>query len=170
MTCGIYSITNSNTESMYVGQSTNIENRFKTHCNAQPIDIAIANEGVDNFTLRVIERLPKNADILKKKERYWINFYDVENNPKHYNVGQGKHPNSLVNLDTSKYTLWNPTISGYKKDLMFRRNREPNPCRCFSVKYDAYVIPIGYFHDSLSCEIINELIKDAEVYYEDNNR
>ena len=32
VTCGIYVIKNKKTGQMYVGQSTNVEGRFKSHC------------------------------------------------------------------------------------------------------------------------------------------
>ena len=156
MTCGIYSITNNNTESMYVGMATDIQRRFSDHCRIQLIDLAIANEGVDNFTLNVIEELPNDMSILKKKERYWINYYDVENDPKHYNVGYSGHNNGFA-----KYTLWDPSKCDYQKNNMYRYNRDPNPCKCFIPVYNAHRIRMGLFSEPLSCEIINELIKDA---------
>ena len=149
MTCGIYGITNNESEAMYVGRAEDINKRFLQHCNVQPIDLAIANEGVNNFTLSVIEELPFDLNLLKERERYWIKYYNVENDPKHYNIG------------LSKYSLWDASYCRYEKHSMYRNNRELNPCRCFRYTYDNYRLPMGRFEDFVSCEVIYRLVEDA---------
>lgn len=155
VTCGIYSITNNNTGSIYIGRAKDIQQRFITHCSVPPIDLALATEGVENFTLSVVEETPNDIDILKRKEKYWIKYYDVENNPKHYNVGSGNHDGR------GKYNLWDSTKCSYQKNSMYQCNRTPDPCKCFIPIYNTYPIRMGLFSEPLSCEIINELIKDA---------
>jgi group I intron endonuclease len=59
MTCGIYSITNKNTGEMYIGQSVNIESRWKQHSYGQDysksdIDKAIKQLGKDQFIFKVL--------------------------------------------------------------------------------------------------------------------
>ena len=153
-------IKNKKTGQMYIGQSKNIERRFTLHCNPSNIDVAIANEGLENFDFSIVEELD-NELLLLKQEKFWIDYYNVEEDENHYNVGYGKHSNSLMNLDRTKYTLWNVTDCHYHKENMTKRNRNPNPCRCFAFRFQKADIPIGLFHDFLSVEIISQLVKEA---------
>lgn len=75
-----------------------------------------------------------------------------ENHPFYGKYGK-QHPNA-------KYILWDSAKVTYNKKNMFSRNRKPNPCKCFRLRYKGYAINIGSFHDPLSCEIINDLITE----------
>ena len=150
-------IKNKKTGQIYIGQSKNIERRFRNHCNIIAIDVAIANEGVDNFDFSIIEEVDES--LLKAREQYWINYYNAHQNPKHYNR-KLKPEESLKNgyghdNGRAKYTLWDINCCTYfKKDGGVLRKR-------FGAKYNTYRIPMGRFHDFVSCEIINQLIKEA---------
>lgn len=62
---------------------------------------------------------------------------------------------------STKYSLWNVEIVGFSKQTMFRNgDREPNPCRCFSLKYNAKQLKISMFEDFISPMIIHDLIKN----------
>lgn len=164
MTCGIYKIKNKRTGQIYIGQSKNIEFRIKRHCSTQPIDAAIAAEGVDNFEFFIIEETTN----LYEREKYWIKIYDTYDNNNHYNRSPGR--GVIENLkcgcgyDNGRaiYKLWDINYVGYNKYFMYKGGkRKPNPCACFRPRYKGYIIPIGLFHDFVSCEIINQLIKEA---------
>lgn len=82
---GIYKITNINTEQCYIGQSTNIQNRIKTHIKCGlGIDSSASNKlynamqkvGVWNFTFELLEACPQND--LNAKERMWIEMYESD--------------------------------------------------------------------------------------------
>lgn len=61
----------------------------------------------------------------------------------------------------AKYgNLWDTSFVEYFKSNMTKYNREPNPCRCFGLKYNGKYIPIGYFIDFLSPKIIGDLINE----------
>ena len=73
MTIGIYKITNLLNNKIYIGQSLNIERRFKEHCykgkeSRIPLDLAIQKYGKDNFTFEIIENCLKEE--LNEKETY----------------------------------------------------------------------------------------------------
>ena len=73
---GIYKIQNLVNNKIYIGQSINIDRRFREHCNRceQQIDHAIQKYGVDNFTFEVIEEcLPEQ---LNDREDYWIKEFN----------------------------------------------------------------------------------------------
>lgn len=169
MTCGIYGIIDKDVGSIYIGQSTNIERRIKDHCKTPDIDIDIAIKGKENFDFFILEETEEH--LLPNCEAYWIDFYNTYEDDKHYN----KHPGGKVfgtNNPNAKYSLWDSTYCTYVKFNMVRNNRDLDPCKCFRYKYNGYMIPMGFFEDFISCETIDQLVKDAleGVYNENNNR
>lgn len=78
---GIYKITNINNQKVYIGKTTNLLSRFRTHakrgCGLERISgelyNAMYNEGLENFTWEVIGFYEKEE--LAEKEKYWIGFY-----------------------------------------------------------------------------------------------
>lgn len=77
---GIYKITNTNNEKVYIGQSTNIEERWKQHKQAiQTSDKSWyplarkESDGVDDFTFEVLQQC--KASELDELEDYWVNYY-----------------------------------------------------------------------------------------------
>lgn len=92
--CGIYKITNLNTEECYIGQSVNIADRWKQHCKCGlGIDASTTNklynamqkDGVWNFTFELLEECPK--ELLNEKEKFWIQMY--QSNKFGYNIMKG---------------------------------------------------------------------------------
>lgn len=89
MMTGIYKITNKLNNKVYIGQSNNIERRYKEHFNCkqpkQKIDQAIQEDGKQNFSFEVIEECDETN--LTEREKYWIQYYDSFNNG--YNMTKG---------------------------------------------------------------------------------
>lgn len=82
---GIYKITNLNNGKCYVGQATNIPDRWKQHIKrgvgAEPVTQnklypAMKQEGVENFMFEVIEEC-KGSE-LTPREKYWTDFYQAQ--------------------------------------------------------------------------------------------
>lgn len=78
---GIYKIT-SPTNKIYIGQSININKRFKDYindkskyCNQIRLLNSINKYGIDKHVFEIIEEC--NIENLNKKERYWQDFYEV---------------------------------------------------------------------------------------------
>lgn len=87
---GIYKITNLINNKMYIGQSTNIQERWEEHKfysskEQTAIQQAFKKYGISNFSFEVIEECPKEK--LDEREIYWIQFYDTYNNG--YNLTKG---------------------------------------------------------------------------------
>lgn len=87
---GIYKIENLINHKIYIGQSNNIERRFKEHCtkwkNSRiPVDYAIYKYGKENFSFKVIEEC--SIDDLNEKEQYWIEYYKSYLNGYNCNLG-----------------------------------------------------------------------------------
>jgi hypothetical protein len=78
MIIGIYKIT-SPSNKIYIGQSLNIERRFKHYSNLngikkQPkIYYSIKKHGLENHVFEIVEEC--NIDELNDREEYWIKFY-----------------------------------------------------------------------------------------------
>ena len=79
---GIYKITNLENQKSYVGQSTNISERWKSHIRrglgADPptrnkLYPAMLEAGVENFSFEVVEECA--AADLDEREQYWQNFF-----------------------------------------------------------------------------------------------
>ena len=82
--CGIYKITSLASEKSYVGQSTNIANRWSDHIKNAISSAPSANKLYQemrkyqpcNFTFEILEEVPRNK--LDERELYWIDFYGTK--------------------------------------------------------------------------------------------
>lgn len=107
---GIYKYQNKINGKIYIGQSIDIDRRYKQHlydANNRPdrgcgVDLAIKKYGIDNFDFSIIEECP--ISLLDERERYWIAYYDSYNNG--YNRSPGgtvlrgsEHPRAILNED-----------------------------------------------------------------------
>lgn len=112
MTCGIYLIENKQTKQKYIGQSVNIERRWKEHCLYKDIETSrlersMKKHGNKNFIITIIEETENNNKILDSREKYWINFYNTYKDKNHYNLTNGgdvcpsKDPNIAKKISQS---------------------------------------------------------------------
>lgn len=91
---GIYLITNKVNGKKYVGQSIDIEERWKRHICASKksefhIHRAIRKYGIDNFDFSILEECP--VDKLDEREIYWISELDTYNNGYNMTLGGEGH-------------------------------------------------------------------------------
>lgn len=89
---GIYKIQNKQNQKIYIGQSNNIERRFREHCSPtrwkttkSPIDYAIHKDGKENFIFEIVEECSPGK--LNDRETYWIKYY--KSYPNGYNCNFG---------------------------------------------------------------------------------
>lgn len=111
MTCGIYKITNKINGKVYIGQSINIENRWKEHKSRylstdekaykKPLYAAMRKYKIDNFIFSIVEIC--NEQDLNEKEIYWIKYYNSINKEKGYNISLGFQPNHFRKLNDIEY-------------------------------------------------------------------
>lgn len=104
--CGIYLIRNNINNKIYIGQSVNIKRRIQEHLRSgqpeiyakksyrdsnTPIHKAIQKYGIDNFSVVILEKCKKNE--LNKREQYWIENFNSNNNSVGYNLTSGGQKN-----------------------------------------------------------------------------
>lgn len=94
--CGIYKITNTETQQCYIGQSVNVSDRWKQHIKCGlGIEASATNKlyqamqkyGVWNFTFELLEECPRKD--LNEKEKFWIQMFQSDKYS--YNATQGNH-------------------------------------------------------------------------------
>ena len=100
---GIYCITNLINGKKYIGQSRNIEKRWKKHRrsinsknNKTYLHNAFCKYGLDNFSFEVLEEC--KVEDLNEKEIYWISFYDTYKNGYNLTLG-GDHADTKNRID-----------------------------------------------------------------------
>lgn len=104
--CGIYKIENDINDNLYIGQSVDIEGRWRQHCrlidDGCVIHKAMIKYGVEHFSCSVIETCAENE--LDEKEIYWINFYDSYKKGYNMTIG-GKNQTHLQRNPVEVYDL-----------------------------------------------------------------
>ena len=88
---GIYKIRNLLNSKVYIGQSLNINNRFRVHKfksnknQKHPLYSSIRKYGIENFEFTILEEVP-DVSKLDNKEQYWLNYYKSYNSLYGYNL------------------------------------------------------------------------------------
>lgn len=79
-TCGIYCFIHRDTGRCYVGSSTNVARRFRSHvsdikkCGTSFFHRSARELGIESFDFELVERCDKSN--LLEKEKFWISFFD----------------------------------------------------------------------------------------------
>ena len=93
----IYQTTNLKTNIKYIGKDT--QNNPKYLGSGTDLKKAIKEYGRDNFKKIILEHC-SNIEELIQKESYWLQKYDVENNPNFYNKTNKPFGNSGLSEET----------------------------------------------------------------------
>lgn len=156
---GIYKITKKENGKSYIGQSNDIERRFKEHQYKTdiPIELAIQKYGVDAFEYKIIEEC--SLDELDEKEKYWIAYYNTYKGFG-YNCNEGGGNSRCENNGRTKLT--NEEVSYIREcyDLHMRRREV---YKKFKDK-----ISFGAFASIWDGSTWKEI--KSEVYTEDNKK
>ena len=112
MSCGIYKFTNKLNNKIYIGQSTDIESRYKKHFrkdNARNITYfhkACEKYGKQGFNFEILELCPK--ELLNEREKYYINLFKSNDLNIGYNMtpgGEGKAPIPVYQYDLTGFKM-----------------------------------------------------------------
>jgi hypothetical protein len=145
---GIYKITNPEGK-IYIGLSKNVESRWKQHLNLRfknnnKLRESLTQYGGDSHIFEIIEELKNNDQILRKRERYWIKYYNSFNiglNENGGGSGVGSHtPESKQKISESLKGKPKPVDFG-KKRVKWQSTEEfkekiKNAPRCPVLMYD----------------------------------
>ncbi len=134
---GIYKITNKINNLSYIGQSTQIEQRFREHKKSynwyreknKKLYKDILEYGVDNFSFEILEEC--SMEELNDKEQYYIKYYNTY--PNQYNMTPGGQFNAEESHPSHKLT---------RQDIINIRSRYNNQERKNEV-YEDYKNLIG---------------------------
>jgi group I intron endonuclease len=129
--CGIYSITNLKNCKKYIGQSTNIKNRWYTHKynlrkgqhTNKHLQKSFDKYGEDNFKLEILAECYITE--LDKLEIDLIKQYNTTNQEKGYNHEHGGLKNKRITLESKikRRGKWHHSISTKtKEDYAFRNH------------------------------------------------
>lgn len=148
---GIYILSNSVNDKVYIGKSNNIANRVKSHLTCSNskgdslyIEKAIKEIGEEKFNIEVLEIIKKDSRVtLNQRKTYWINKYksdlvgynvikDIDVNT--YRINFGKHNGKLFKDIPQDYWNWLGTIDLNKNfqkqiDNYFFIKKLPNPTK-----------------------------------------
>ena len=105
---GIYKITTTNNNKIYIGQSTNVEKRWKYHLKKfsenkhnNPYMQNVFNKyGEKVFKFEIIEEC--KLEELNDREQYWIECFGGVNSKDNYNVRMGGNGGGLLSEETKK--------------------------------------------------------------------
>ena len=91
----IYKITNKITGQCYIGQTQNPFERWKQHAtsNDSPIQRAIKEIGITNFTFEILEECSMDVN---NRETYWIEYYHAYGDGYNTNRGEGEKSNTKI--------------------------------------------------------------------------
>lgn len=159
---GIYKITKISNGKSYIGQSNDIERRFKEHqtkgkTSRIPVDVAIEKYGVNAFTYEILEEC--SLDDLNEKEQYWICYFNTLNNG--YNCSVGGNQQSIgENNGRSKLN---------ENDIIEIRKAYANHEKQKDV-YEKYkdIISFGYFQNLWQGRSWRHIM--PEVFTEENRK
>lgn len=138
---GIYKIENLINGKLYVGQSTNIQERYKSHIRSSKnpksrdynsaLHCAFRKYGISNFKITILEIC--NKELLNEREIFWINQLNTFNEGYNETLGGDKRSCEGDNHPNKKLT---------SKDVIDIRNRYANHERK-KVVFNLYKNKIG---------------------------
>ena len=164
---GIYKITNKLNGKVYIGQSINIEKRWRQHINDPGYNIhnAIKKYGKENFSFEVL--LECSVDMLDVWETDMINLYDCVA-PKGYNIvpnGKGISP-KCREICSKRMKENNPMKNPETAKHVAEKMRGRKELRSRTIKRSKYTKILQYdLNDNLirEWELISDISKSLNI-------
>lgn len=138
-TCGIYKIT-SPSNRIYIGQSVNIEKRFRNYRNhncvrQKRLFMSLNKYGHEKHFFEILEECSK--DLLNIKERYWQDYY---------NVLSKSGLNSVLNNDEEKHRVYSDETRIAMSNNAKKRKHSLSTRLKMSISQSKRVRKVGYNH------------------------
>lgn len=158
---GIYKLTNLVTNQSYIGQSKNLEERYKEHLyhrnctNPSPVDRDIGIYGIENFEYTILEECTEQE--LDDKEAYYIKLYDTVYHGYNQIAGGQLHNRGEAN----------PKAKLNAVDVYYIRESYKNHINKYIV-YNAYKHLVTYYYFSNVWEGISWPDIHMDVYTPEN--
>lgn len=143
---GIYKIENKVNGKVYIGKSTDIEERWRQHVrmlnkgchHSTKLQVGVNGDGMDSFDFKVIESVDNDRN-LASREKHYIDYYDSINNG--YNMVDVRLSKKskkiskrlLEELKNEWYEVFNTSLDLFKKDVSVRGSTYSH--RLFSKHY-----------------------------------
>ena len=154
--CGIYKITNKINGKCYIGQSNDINRRWRQELSPNAklnphLARAFEKYGTDNFEFEIIEECQR--ELLNEREQFWINIYNSADKNFGYNKtfgGDGNLGRHFIMSDTQKEKIRKANIGRKltENQLIALRERasnkiDPNQIVIFCYETNKYYLSIG---------------------------
>ena len=147
MKCGIYKITNLINGKSYVGQSIDINRRFRNHrCVAfsennhkysYPLSQAFRKYGLENFSFQILEECPD--DLLNEREHHYYSLYQPEyclSSPyEHFSKSKESRRKISESLTGRKLSV--EQVEGMKKAFFGKNNKRSKRTIAINIKTGA---------------------------------
>jgi group I intron endonuclease len=125
VTCGIYALINASNGKRYVGQSIDIERRWRGHVNElrsnrhgnSHLTNAWRVYGESAFSMEILQICEPNKKTMASAEQFWIDKFDVTNRDKGYNIapvaasnlGIKRSPEARAKMSAAKLQMTDET-------------------------------------------------------------
>ena len=146
MKSGIYAIRNKANGKMYIGQSQDIQKRWRSHkyhlsrgsAQNRHLQYAWNHYGEASFEFLVIETC--SVDVLDEREIYWIAHFDSVKNG--YNVSSGGHRGCKWKMTSEQVEKIKVALTGVKKSESSKRNMSLAKKKYYEKHTPATSIPV----------------------------
>jgi group I intron endonuclease len=151
---GIYAWKNIQNGKMYIGQTKYIVDRPYDHfkcstSHGQKFENAIKKYGKKSFKLIILDKNVSNLNIM---EKHYIRVYSSYINGYNSTLGgNGIYPDII---ECPHNILWNCRYTHIVNNTNYNRKK------MFRLYYGNYYVPIGYFIDPITTDIIGKLISN----------
>lgn len=174
MICGIYKITNTLNTHSYIGQSIDIEKRWKYHKNSnnwtkgpnkkKALYLAFLKYGLEHFSFEILEKCPK--DLLNSREMFYIEKFDTFHNG--YNMTIGGDGYRGVGRKINQYDLegnyiktWESIVDAEHK---YGNNNSAIHAACIGKNKTAYNFQWRYFGDKPPEKLVYDCFIPVTAY------
>ena len=156
----IYKITNLINNKIYIGQSKDVNRRWREHClnsvsnnnENRYLYSSMRKYGINNFKIEIIEGPIENYN---EREKYWISFYNSNKKECGYNMTEGGENPPITKGD-------NCSLTKYSDELILKLQKELNST---NNSFEKIGLKYGVSCEYLSLINLGKIRKDENKNY-----